>query len=81
MSEECPNIANHTTMPTPRSRLPLSPHAVINKWQRWAFNKYRRHTQSQCPDCGKWVIWTRRAKHEADWGGELVIKKRVARIG
>ncbi len=59
VTEECPNIANHT----------MAPVAYVAR-QQWAYKKARRHKVVACPDCGLFVIWVRRGKDEADYGGE-----------
>src|SRR4249919_3337188 len=42
----CPNVASHEDGP--------EDYAVRFEW---AAEKSRTHTQQQCPDCGRWVIW------------------------
>jgi len=59
-TEECPNAANHTPCP-----------ASYTAWHEWAERKFRRHKQTQCPVCQRWVIWVRRDKGEPDYGGEV----------
>jgi len=29
-------------------------------WMDWAENKSKTHTQTQCPECKLWVIWTKK---------------------
>ncbi len=30
--------------------------------EQWARRKLRTHEQTQCPDCGLWVIWVPKTK-------------------
>lgn len=36
---------------------PTEPTGYIG-WHDWVEKYAKTHTQSQCPDCGLWVIWT-----------------------
>lgn len=58
MTEECPNITNHTA----------KPEGYIAR-QEWSYKKARRHRQVRCPVCRLWAIWVRRDKGEPDYGG------------
>ena len=44
---DCPNAKNHTDGPT-----------GYNAWHEWAAKKEQTHTQTKCPDCGLYAIWT-----------------------
>ena len=50
-AEQCPDRAKHT--PDPPGYL---------AWHAWAEKKARTHDQFQCPTCGFWAIWKRKAK-------------------
>jgi hypothetical protein len=51
MSEECPNIANHTKHPD-----------GYVAHSEWAKKKMRRHFQVACPGCGLYAIWDKQFK-------------------
>lgn len=43
----CPNATGHTPAP-----------ASYVAWHLWAEEMGRTHTQSRCPDCDRYKIWT-----------------------
>lgn len=49
MRDRCPNVAAHNEPP-----LSDNYHAVAE----WAERMLKTHTQSRCPGCGFYVIWT-----------------------
>ena len=45
----------------PKSRLHTRCPSGYVAWHEWAEKKSRRHVQTRCPGCGRWVIWKRKA--------------------
>lgn len=46
----CEDEARHTKCPT-----------GYNQWHEWASRKAKTHRQTQCPKCGLWAIWIKKA--------------------
>ena len=52
------------TCPNQNAHVKDAPSGYL-QWHAWAERKAKTHTQSKCPGCGLYLIWTRREPADA----------------